>query len=238
MAIWNELSEQEGQHVIINMSIEVEPTLFLEAWLKFINQPKKHLPYLAQALARSMPYHQDYPIRRDIQLRHTHYTKLWLEFLQAEWSQDSRQVDFVFYSEKARQYFLNLDKGLSNFEGSYKTRSKVGDNILFGGIIGSTPLIQPLKDFFNAIQEIADPEKVFSDSPKNFFLQSSKGMEDAWRQAFLVKVLGAYLVQLFSPPLTKETISTGQVIITYQNKLGEKRSRILQRMTSQELKPN
>lgn len=230
--IWTELEQKQAKQIAVNLLMDVKLQEVNEAWHKLLQKPERHLPMLAQALGRSMPYRKDFPIRQNISLRQTHYAKLWMDLLKAHWEQKT-EVDFANFSQLAKVYFENLDPTLARYEGSYTTRSKPGENILFGGILASTPVIQPLRDFFDAAKSLMDSKHIFLENPKEFFMKESAGFEPVWKQYFLTKVIGTYLILLLTPSVVDSMRVQGHLSISFKNSLGETEQKIYQRMNGQ-----
>jgi hypothetical protein len=228
--IWEELQKKQAKQIALSLNMEVKLEEVKEAWHKLLRQPQRHLPMLAQALGRAMPYRKDFAIRANIQLRQTHYAKLWMELLTSHW-EGKRNLDYEHFSRTAQVYFEKLDIELSRYEGSYTSRNKPGENILFGGILASTPVVEPLRQFFENILRLTDPANAYLEDPKSFFNDTSEGLEPAWKQQFLTKVIGTYLIMLLAPTVMDSTRVSSSLTLTFKNSTGVTESKIFQRMT-------
>ncbi len=228
--LWAELVQKQAKQIAVNLFLDVKLQEVNEAWHNLLQQPERHLPILAQALGRAMPYRKDYPIRQNISLRQTHYAKLWMDLLKAHWGKKN-VIDFANFSQMAKVYFKDIDPNLSRYEGSYKKRSMPGENILFGGILASGPVIQPLREFFDSAESLMDSKNSFLENPKDFFMQESAGLETSWMQFFLTKVIGTYLILLLTPSVVDNTRVKGHLSINFKNSDGGIEQKLYERMT-------
>lgn len=169
--------------------------------------------WIARSMGAAMPYWEDYPLRKNVELRENYYGMLWNEYLKTP---DLPPAVYAGMAEK-----MLKEKGfpeLGRREGRF-VRNDAGEELLFGGIIRQNPLTAGQWRSFTSglklLQEGITGMKAYDKVVPDAF----RAMQSFWSQSHHVRTLGAFFVSAAAErPDIKEGIAS---ILTISYKDGE-----------------
>lgn len=235
--LWTLLGNRSGVKNIsfsyqLNVTSEAIDALKHVLHHMMLQQPDRHIAFLANAFGKAMPFDTVSKFRSDSTLRGRAYGELWNTYFKSEsFSPVPKGEDFRFYTDQAERYFRAKDVRLSKFEGGYVNSSGTtgaGDNVWFGGIIRINKPARQIKNFSNGLERLLGA--ILSNDPKydKAIKSAFNNMQEGWKHQFCIKALGIYFLDLAH---TKgvENLVESKLEIKYTDSDGKEKAYFLQK---------
>ncbi len=198
-------------------------------WLYLLQQrPEIHLQVLANAFASVMPYSPDYAYRKDQRLKVQAYGALWKLYFENEGFGKQRGLDYKSYAKSAEATLKQVDQSLAAAEGRYAD-NRVGDNMWFGGIIGTNPDCgEQMNTLVTGIQGLLEGIQEKSTNYDRVISRAFQRITQGFSQSFYTKALAPYFIGMANnnPAILQEIQST--LNITYVDGDGKNQAIVLQ----------